>query len=163
MCIVIATFCSWPVYMLVGKLNQLNHFSAINSLYRLFSLSPKRTHALTEIQEALQDPNLSLVRAGDTRWTSHYQAVKAVVKCLRSIIATLQHLHQDSASEAGGLLLTFQDKRSMILLFAIKDILEPICRLSAKLQNANATLHDFPDLLEAAQAQLEEIKAKKNT
>lgn len=139
-------------------------FSAINSLYRLFSLSPKRTHALIEIQEALQDPNLSLVRAGDTRWTSHYRAVKAVVKCLRSIIATLQHLHQDSgdlSSEAGGLLLMFQDKKSMILLFAVKDILEPICRLSAKLQNANATLHDFPDLLEAAQARLEEIKAKK--
>ena len=113
-------------------------FSAINSLYRLFSTSPKRAHALKEVQEALQDPSLSLVHACDTKWTSHYHSVKAVVKCLRSIITTLQHLHQDSgnlSSEAGGLLLTFQDKQSITLLFGVKDILEPICRLSVKLQN----------------------------
>ncbi|XP_065907811.1 zinc finger MYM-type protein 1-like [Dysidea avara] len=71
-------------------------FSAINSLYRLFSMRPKRAHALKEVQEALQDPSLSLLHAGDTRWTSHYRSVKAVVKCLRSIITTLQHLHQVS-------------------------------------------------------------------
>ena len=99
---------------------------------------------------------------GDTRWTSHYRSVKAVVKCLRSIITTLQYLHQDSgdlSSKAGGLLLTFQDKQSVTLLFGIKDILEPICRLSAKLQN-QSTLYDFPDLLEAALAQLQKVKTK---
>ena len=97
--------------MLVKPIKSL--FSAITSLYRLFSLSPKQTHALTQIQEALQDPNLSLVYAGDTRWTYHYRAVKTVVKCLCRINATLQHLHQDLgdlSSEGGGILLTFQDK-----------------------------------------------------
>lgn len=48
-------------------------FSSLNSLWRLFSLSPKRTYVLREVQEALQEPNMSLVRAGDTRWTSHYR------------------------------------------------------------------------------------------
>lgn len=50
-------------------------------------------------------------------------------------VATLQHLHKDLgdlSSEAGGLLL-IQDKKSTILCYAVKDILEPICRLSAKL------------------------------
>ena len=51
----------------------------MNSLWRLFSVSPKKTHALKEVQEALQEPDLALVRAGDTRWTSHYGAVKAGV------------------------------------------------------------------------------------
>ena len=89
-------------------------FSALNSLWRLFSQSPKRTQILRDIQEALHDPVLSLIQPGDTRWTSHYRAVTAVVKCLPSIVVTLQHIHQDSgdlSSEAGGLLLTFQDHK----------------------------------------------------
>ena len=68
------------------------------------SVSPKKTHALKEVQEALQEPYLALVRVEDTRWTSHYRAVKAAVKCLKGIIVTLQHLHQESgdlSSEAG--------------------------------------------------------------
>ena len=98
----------------------------MNSLWRLFSVSFKKSHALKEVQEALQEPDLALVRVGDTRWTSHYRAVKAVVKCLKGILVTLQHLHQESgdlSSEAGGLVLTFQDRKSVILLFADKDIL----------------------------------------
>ena len=43
----------------------------------MFSVSPKKTH---EVKEALKEPDLALVRAGDTRWTSHYKAANAVVK-----------------------------------------------------------------------------------
>lgn len=112
------------------------------------------------MQEALQDSNLSLVHAGDTRWTSHYRAVKAVVKCHRSIICTLQHIHQDSgdlSSEAGGMLLTFQDRKSIILLFGVKEILDPLCKLSLKLQHQNGALSDIPDLLETVHSRLNEI------
>ena len=38
-------------------------FSAMNSLWRLFSVSPKKTYALREVQEALQEPDLALVSA----------------------------------------------------------------------------------------------------
>ena len=106
MCIVEVTSCNWPVYML----QPLKQLFSLNSPWHLFSLSPKRIHTLREVQDALQGPNVSLVKAGDTRWTSHYRAVKAVVKCLKGIVTTLQHLHQDSgdlSSEAGGLLLIF--------------------------------------------------------
>ena len=90
---------------------------------------------LTEVQDALQEPNLSLVKAGDTRLTSHYRAVKAVLKCLKSILITLQHLHQDSgdlSSEDGGL-LTFKDRKSIVLVFAIKVVLDRVCRLALQL------------------------------
>ena len=135
-------------------------FSALNSLWRLFSLSPKCTHALREIQEAVHDPILSLVQPGHTRWTSHYRAVTAVVKCLQSIFVTLQHIHQDSgdlSSEAGGLLLTFQDRKSIVLFFAVRDILSPVCKLALKLQNENGALCDVPDLLATFQNRLSEI------
>ena len=130
-------------------------FSSLNSLWRLFSLSPKRTHTLRKVQDALQEPNLSLFKAGDTRWTSHYRAVKAVVKCLKGILITLQHLHQDSgdlSSEAGGLLLIFQDRKSIVLLFAIKDILDPVCRLALQLQHYNSSLCDIPDYLQTVES-----------
>lgn len=140
-------------------------FSAMNSMWRMFSVSPKKTHALKEVREALQEPDLALVRAGDTRWTSHYKAVHAIVKCLKGIIVTLQHLHQDAgdlSSEAGGLLLTFQDRESIILLFAVKDILDPVCRFSLKLQHYNAALCDVPDLLDTVTSRLNEISTDKD-
>ena len=116
-----------------------------------------------EVKEVLQEPDLTLVRAGDTRWNSHYKAVNAVVKCLKGIIVTLQHLHQDAgdlSSEAGGLLVTFQNQESIFLLFAVKDILEPVCRFSLKLQHYNAALCDVPDLLETVISRLNEISTK---
>ena len=50
--------------------------------------------------------------------------MKAVVKCLKGIIVTLQQLHQQS-----GDLLTLQDGKSVILLFAVKDILDTVVNL----------------------------------
>ena len=41
----------------------------------------------------------------------------------------------------------FQDRRSVVLLFAIKDILDPVCKLALKLQHQNAALCDVPDCL----------------
>ena len=139
-------------------------FSALNSLWRLFSQSPKRTHVLREVQEVLHDPKLSLAQPGDTRWTSHYRAVRAVVKCLHSIVAALQHIHQDSgdlSSEAGGLLLTFQDRKMIVLLFAVKEVLNPVCKLALKLQHENGALCDIPDLLATVQSRFKEITESK--
>ena len=90
--------------------------------------------------------------------------MKAVVKCLKGIIVTLQHLHQESgdlSSEAGGLLLTFQDRKSVILLFAVKDILDPVFKLALKLQHYNAALCDVPDLLKTVIGRLNEISSQK--
>lgn len=62
-------------------------------MLRLFSLSPKHIHVILEGQEVLHDQKcqLSLVQPGDTRWTSYYHTIRAVVKCLQSIVAALQH------------------------------------------------------------------------
>jgi len=53
----------------------------MNSLWRMFLVSPKKIHVLKVVKEALQEPDLTLIRAGDTKWKSHYKAVDAV-KCL---------------------------------------------------------------------------------
>ena len=51
----------------------------------------------------------------------------------------------------------FQNRRSVVLLFAIKDILDPVCKLALKLQHRNAALCDVPDCLKTVQKQLDEI------
>lgn len=122
-------------------------FSSFNSLWTFFHNSPKRTSKLTEVQSILDDPVLQLVRNGDTRWTSNYRSVKAIKACLRSIIFTLQDMHTsggDLASEAGGLLLTFQNSTSILLIFALEIILQPLHTLTLSLQSSKLNLADVP-------------------
>ena len=90
--------------------------------------------------------------------------MKAAVKCLKGIIVTLQHLHQESGnllSKTGGLLPTFRDRKSVILLFAVKNILDPVYKLALQLQPYNAALGDFPDLLKRVIGWLNEISSQK--
>ena len=49
----------------------------------------------------------------------------------------------------------------MILLYALKDILAPICKLLSKLQYKHASLCDFPDYLQTALKQLDDIVTRK--
>lgn len=123
-------------------------FSSFNSLWTFFHKSPKRSNKLTEVQSILDDPVLQLVRSGDTRWTSNYRSVKAVRTCLKSIIFTLQDIHAtgaDLASEAGGLLLTFQNCTSVLLIFAFEIILQPLHTLTLSLQSSKLNLADVPN------------------
>lgn len=51
---------------------------------------------MRQMQDILNDPVLELVRAGDTRWTSNYRAVKAIRTNLTAIVFTLQEIHGDA-------------------------------------------------------------------
>ena len=93
-------------------------------------------------------------------------AVLAVKRCLKSIVVTLQELHVDAgdlSSEAGGLLLTFQDHNSTILIFALCEILAPINMLMLTLQSAKLSLSDLPAKVEAAVSRLQEIEQNPST
>lgn len=123
-------------------------FSSFNSLWTFFHNSPKRHNVLVQVQQILKDPALELVRAGDTRWTSNYRAVHTVKLCLRSIVAALQEVHcssGDLSSEAGGLLLTFQDPTSVLLIHALDEILLPLHILTLQLQSSKMSLADLPE------------------
>ena len=122
-------------------------FSSFNSLWKFFHNSPKKHGNLDEVQSILDDPVLQLVRAGDTRWTSNYRAVRAIRVTLRAIVYALQEIHTASAdlsSEAGGLLLTFQDKQSLLLIFAVEQILMPLNALTLTLQSPKLSLTELP-------------------
>ena len=105
---------------------------------------------------------LELVRAGDTRWTSNYRAVRAVRHCLRTIVITLQEIHSaagDLSSEAGGLLLTFQNRKSVLLIFALEQVLQPLNALTLGLQSPKLSLAELPQKVDSAISRLQEIIA----
>lgn len=137
-------------------------FSSFNSLWKFFHNSPKRHNQLVEMRNVLNDTTLELVRAGDTRWTSNYRSVKAVRLSLKSLIFTLQNIHMsgdDLASEAGGLLLTFQNQCSILLTFAVEQILQPLNILTLQLQSPKLSLVSLPEKIEASVARLSEISS----
>jgi hypothetical protein len=128
-------------------------FSSFNSLWKFFHNSPKRHNVLKEVQRILNDPSLELVRAGDTRWTSNYRAVHAVKLCLRSIVVALQEVHcssGDLSSEAGGLLLTYQNPTSILLIHALDEILQPLHILTLQLQSPKMSLAAVPEKVTCA-------------
>ena len=112
------------------------------------------------VQQIMQDTSLELVRVGDTRWTSSYRTLTAIVLNLQAIVVTLQELHADSgdlSSEAGGLLLTFQDGTRTAQLFALAEILQPLHTLTLILQSKKLTLAEFPLKVEMAVTRLQQI------
>ena len=89
------------------------------------------------MRKVLDDPQLELVSTGDMRWMSHYRAVKAIRLNLPALGLTLQDIHcsaADLSSEAGGLLLTFQNQISILLLHELEQILYPLYTLTLALQ-----------------------------
>lgn len=135
-------------------------FSSFNSLWKFFHNSPIRHNKLVNVRNILNDPGLELVRVGDTRWTSNYRAVRAVRTSIEGIVITLQEIHAcagDLSSEAGGLLLTYQDQTSILLIHVIEEILHPINILTLALQSPKLSLADLPEKVDLTIARLREI------
>jgi hypothetical protein len=134
-------------------------FSILSRLWRvLYNLRKFKA-----IQDFLEDPDIELVRAGSTKWTSHYNCVASTTKCLESILVTLQQIHVDGAdlsSEAGGLLLTLQTLRGITVLFAIKGILQPLSVLFKQLQSPSSTLVMMEDFVKTTKCTLTELLQK---
>ena len=72
----------------------VSHFQAlINQIYSFFSRSSVHTQNLKEIEKAVNDPQLKMSRATETRWLSHQHAVDAL---RRSIVSVKIVLEQES-------------------------------------------------------------------
>jgi hypothetical protein len=61
------------------------------------------------------------------------------------------------SSEAGGILLTLQTARGIILLHAVKRILHPLCVLAQQLQSPKAILPNLREYQEAAKETLNSV------
>ena len=78
--------------------------------FRFYNYSAVRTAGLAEIQKALDQPQLKLKHACDTRWLSHDMAVTALRRCLPAVVSSLStEAGERNDAQALGLLKFVHD------------------------------------------------------
>ncbi|XP_052627808.1 uncharacterized protein LOC111880587 [Lactuca sativa] len=91
----------------------------------------------------------TLVRAGDTRWGSHFNTLTSLVKLFADVLVVLEFVKVDGGSlanrqQASGILAYFQSYEFVFYLYMMYDILHLTGTLSKQLQKKDL------DILEAA-------------
>lgn len=79
--------------------NVRNVLGLVDTLYKLLEGSAKRHVRFKGIQESVDStkPTTALKRICDTRWSSRYEAVRAIKVTFKAIVQTLQNIASDDA------------------------------------------------------------------
>ena len=89
------------------KVPYLKMKSILMQLFKLYSDSCVRQAGLTEIQKILDDPQLGLKNAVDTRWLSQYAAVSTIRRIMPSLITSLEREGSERGDATAAGLATF--------------------------------------------------------
>jgi len=115
-----------------------NARGTIQSLYNFLEASPKRHAIFVDIQSDLKPIVRSLISLSVTRWSYHWEAVKAVYEELESIFMSLLSLADNRVVEiytnSRALLRTICDLDFALGLCVLKVILGSTSSLSKYLQ-----------------------------
>lgn len=125
----------------VSEVSGLNHFKIfMDSLYSLYSQSPKLTHELEESAKEVSSELKKIGRVLDTRWSaSSLRTVKAVWSSHYALSNHFQGKMNDNA-KCKGLYDTLTSQNFITNLAIMHDALEEIARLSLSLQNRNVSM-----------------------
>ncbi|CAN6675676.1 unnamed protein product [Malus baccata var. baccata] len=100
---------------------------------------------------------ISLKRAGDTRWNSHYDALISLITTFSSVVDVFDMIvkdcYNDSAGEAKRLLKYLQSFEFMFLLFLMKSILGVTNNLSQALQKKDQEIVNAMALVKTCKEQ----------
>ncbi|WAR31542.1 ZN862-like protein [Mya arenaria] len=111
----------------------------VEQLFRFYHASGVRTASLLEIQTILEEPKVKVTEAKDVRWLSHNKAVKAIRRCLPSLLTSLEHEARERCdAEAQGLAIFMQQYRFVAALMMMSDVLPVLANLSLALQTKDA-------------------------
>ncbi|XP_038065720.1 E3 SUMO-protein ligase KIAA1586-like [Patiria miniata] len=112
----------------------------LNSLYALYSRSPKRMGKLEELAKIMKEDLLKPVKANGTRWV-HFKsrAVAALIKSYAVIIASLENevASTEPAAEMAKLKGYLNKRKSVRFVFhllLLKSLITPLANLSLALQ-----------------------------
>ena len=137
----------------------VSHFQAlINQIYSFFSRSSVHTQNLKEIEKAVNDPQLKMSRATETRWLSHQHAVDAL---RRSIVSVKIVLEQESVlgnATALGLSIHLKKPTFIATLLVLSDVLSVLGNLSRCFQSNSLNLLSVEDLVRDCKSALNELK-----
>ena len=100
-------------------------------IFNYFNNSPVRTACLDEVQKLLDEPQLKMKDAVDTRWLSTDQACRSLWRCFPSVLATLGNEAAEKENPVAiGLSKILGKYKFVATLHLMCDILPLLSRLS---------------------------------
>lgn len=136
--------------------------SLMNKLWTYFHSSAKRQYCLEEAQRAILSRTLKLVQPLDVRWLSVNGSLDIVLRSYAAICSALENIYKDAgdlSSDAGGLLLTLRKDSTVFMLHLLKEVMEPLARLSKALQCSTGCLTAAVDSVKATVEAISELCA----
>ena len=125
------------------------------NLYNYFSASGNLTFLLKQIQDLLDELQLTIKEPYTIRWLGLKRAVKAVFDCHSSVLATLSSLASNYEPKSKGLHKYFSSYKTALLLGFTLDVHSVLGALCCKLQQENLILSDVPPEIESTISKLE--------
>ncbi|CAF3512118.1 unnamed protein product, partial [Rotaria socialis] len=133
----------------------------LKSLFYFINRSSIRLARFNDIQMLLKHPQLKLIQPGDTRWSSYFRSVNAVIRCYEPLMITLEHIVHERGEEspsASGLLSILKDQSTTFILHSLEPILEALSILSKSIQTKNGDFNQLEKSMLGTLLRLEELK-----
>lgn len=111
-----------------------------------------------------KNQEVTLARAGDTRWGSHHTTITRLIQMFPEVIKVLHYVEEegDTISNRGtatGLIKYFKTLDSVFLLYLLLYILGLTNTLSRHLQNSDQTILEAVSLVKGTKRALQEYRA----
>ena len=104
--------------------------SILQTLFYFYQNSAVRMASLHAIQEILNDPLIKCKLVKDVRWLSHDNAIKAVIRCLPSLLVSLdREASENGEPTAHGLFKFMKCYKFVASLYLLSDVLPHLSRL----------------------------------
>ena len=129
-----------------------------DEIYSFFSRSTVHTRHLKEVDKAMNDPQLKLTRATETRWLSHQNAVDALRKSIMSVKLLMEQEDETGNAVALGLSIQLKKPAFIATLLVLSDVLSLLGNLSRCFQSNTLNLLSVEDVVRDCKSALSELK-----
>lgn len=144
----------------VKNIDTIKKFSEkFGQLYNYFSASGNRTYTLKQMQNILEEPELTVKEPFSVRWLGLKRAVEAVYDCYGSILSSLSSLGCENDTKAKGLHKFFSSYKTALLLGFMLDVHTILGVFCCQLQQDSLIFSDVPALVDSTLNKLEFLKS----
>ena len=126
-----------------------------DSLYHFMSSSPARVYALKQIQQVLEEPELSIKEPHSIRWLGLKTAVEAVYECYASVLSVLSKFAAEKNAVAKGLYKYFCSYKVALVIAFMLDVHSELAILSQQFQRKNLMFSMVQPLIDGTVSKLD--------
>lgn len=130
-----------------------------NDLYFFMSSSSVRNSTLHEIQQVLDEPNLTIKEPHSVRWMGLKNAVSAVFMCYGAVLSTLSHFAAEGLPVAKNLYKYFNNYKTALMTAFMLDIHTELAVLSCEFQKANLVFSEVQAQIEGTLSKLDSLSS----